>query len=82
VNGSFENGMATQKSASHPPIRRRVSDTTLSWRQGDTIPLNAERTLRVLGVRCDSTEDTMRHSPEGFGRERAGKAQPAIRGKE
>jgi hypothetical protein len=25
----------------------------LNWRQGDTIPLSRERTLRVLGVRDD-----------------------------
>jgi hypothetical protein len=28
----------------------------LSWRQGDEIPLNAERTLRVLGVRDDDAD--------------------------
>ena len=27
-----------------------------SWRQGDEIPLNAERTLRVLGVRDDDAD--------------------------
>jgi hypothetical protein len=28
----------------------------LTWRQGDTIPLTAERTLRVLGVRDDDPD--------------------------
>jgi hypothetical protein len=28
----------------------------LTWRQGDTIPLNADRTLRVLGVRDDDAD--------------------------
>jgi hypothetical protein len=27
----------------------------LNWRQGDTIPLSRERTLRVLGVRATTT---------------------------
>jgi hypothetical protein len=30
--------------------------TTLDWRQGDTIHLTAERTLRVLGVRDDDAD--------------------------
>ena len=29
---------------------------TLGWQQGDTIPLTAERTLRVLGVRDDDAD--------------------------
>jgi hypothetical protein len=28
----------------------------LNWRQGDKIPLTAERTLRVLGVRDDADQ--------------------------
>jgi hypothetical protein len=28
----------------------------LSWKQGDKIPLTAERTLRVLGVRDDDAD--------------------------
>jgi hypothetical protein len=28
----------------------------LNWRQGDTIPLNTDRTLRVLGVRDDDAD--------------------------
>jgi hypothetical protein len=28
----------------------------LNWRQGDKIPLTAERTLRVLGVRDDDAD--------------------------
>ena len=51
VNEAFENGMATQKknwAATDPPPR---IGHTLGWQQGDRIPLSAERTLRVLGVR-------------------------------
>ena len=36
------------------PPRYRCS--TLNWRQGDKIPLTAERTLRVLGVRDDDAD--------------------------
>ena len=36
------------------PPRYRCS--TLSWRQGDTIPLTPDRTLRVLGVRDDDAD--------------------------
>jgi hypothetical protein len=36
-----------------PPTFR---SSTLNWRQGDQIPLNAERTLRVLGVRDDDAD--------------------------
>jgi hypothetical protein len=36
-----------------PPTYR---STVLTWRQGDTIPLTAERTLRVLGVRDDDAD--------------------------
>ena len=69
----------TDGSPADPPTYR---SSTLNWRQGDTIPFNAERTFAFSASGCDSTEETMRHSPGGFGRERAGKAQPAIRGKE
>jgi hypothetical protein len=36
-----------------PPTYR---STVLAWRQGDTIPLTADRTLRVLGVRDDDAD--------------------------
>lgn len=36
-----------------PPTYR---SPVLSWRQGDTIPLSRNRTLRVLGVRDDDAE--------------------------
>lgn len=36
-----------------PPTYR---SSTLSWRQGDTIPLRPDRTLRVLGVRHDDAD--------------------------
>jgi hypothetical protein len=32
------------------------TSTVLSWRQGDTILLTAERTVRVLGVRDDDAD--------------------------
>ena len=32
------------------------TSTVMSWRQGDKIPLNAERTLRVLGVHDDDAD--------------------------
>ena len=38
----------TDGSPADPPTYRSL---TLNWRQGDTIPFNAERTFRVLGVR-------------------------------
>jgi hypothetical protein len=41
-----------------------------------------ERTLRVLGVRLRRHGRHDAIFPEGFGRGRAGKAQPAIKGKE
>jgi hypothetical protein len=37
-----------------PPTTYRSS--TLNWRQGDTIPLTADRTLRVLDVRDDDAD--------------------------
>ncbi len=43
----------TDGSPADPPIYR---SSMLNWRQGDTIPLNADRTLRVLGVRDDDAE--------------------------
>jgi class 3 adenylate cyclase len=33
--------------------------STLNWRQGDKIPLTAERTLRVLGVRDDDADQPL-----------------------
>jgi hypothetical protein len=43
----------TDGSPADPPTYR---SSVLSWRQGDEIPLNAERTLRVLGVRDDDAD--------------------------
>jgi hypothetical protein len=43
----------TDGSPADPPTLR---STVLSWHQGDTIPLSAERTLRVLGVRDDDAD--------------------------
>jgi hypothetical protein len=40
-------------SPADPPTYR---STVLTWRQGDTIPLGADRTLRVLGVRDDDAD--------------------------
>ena len=43
----------TDGSRANPPTYR---STTLNWRQGDKIPLTAERTLAVLGVRDDDAD--------------------------
>ena len=43
----------TDGSPADPPTLR---STVLTWRQGDTIPLGADRTLRVLGVRDDDAD--------------------------
>jgi hypothetical protein len=43
----------TVGSSADPPTYR---STVLNWRQGDKIPLTAERTLRVLGVRDDDAD--------------------------
>ena len=43
----------TDGSPADPPTYR---SSTLKWRQGDTIPLTADRTLRVLGVRDDDAD--------------------------
>jgi hypothetical protein len=43
----------TDGTPADPPTYK---STVLSWRQGDTIPLTAERTLRVLGVRDDDAD--------------------------
>ena len=43
----------TDGTPADPPTYR---SSTLNWRQGDTIPLSAERTLRVLGVRDDDAD--------------------------
>jgi hypothetical protein len=40
-------------SPADPPTYR---SSTLNWRLGDKIPLTAERTLRVLGVRDDDAD--------------------------
>ena len=41
----------TDGSPADPPSYR---STVLVWRQNDQIPLNADRTLRVLGLRDDA----------------------------
>ena len=43
----------TDGSPADPPTFR---SSTLNWKQGDKIPLTAERTLRVLGVRDDDAD--------------------------
>ena len=43
----------TDGSPADPPHYR---SSTLNWRQGDKIPLSADRTLRVLGVRDDDAD--------------------------
>ena len=43
----------TDGSPADPPTYR---STVLVWHQGDQIPLNAVRTLRVLGVRDDDAD--------------------------
>jgi hypothetical protein len=43
----------TDGTPADPPTYR---STVLVWRQGDQIPPNAERTLRVLGVRDDDAD--------------------------
>jgi hypothetical protein len=43
----------TDGSPADPPTYR---SSTLNWRQGDKIPLTAERTLRVLGVHDDDAD--------------------------
>lgn len=43
----------TDGTPADPPTYR---SSTLNWRQGDTIPMTAERTLRVLGVRDDDAD--------------------------
>jgi len=50
----------TDGSPADPPTFR---SSTLNWRRGDKIPLTAERTLRVLGVRDDDADQ-----PSGAGR--------------
>ena len=45
--------LRTDGSPADPPHYR---SSVLVWRQGDKIPLTAERTLRVLGVRDDDAE--------------------------
>jgi hypothetical protein len=43
----------TDGTPADPPTYRSF---TLNWRQGDKIPLTAERTLRVLGVHDDDAD--------------------------
>lgn len=45
----------TDGSPADPPTYR---SSVLNWRQGDTIPLSAELTLRVLGVRDDDADQS------------------------
>jgi hypothetical protein len=44
----------TDGSPADPPTYR---STVLVWKQGDTIPLSRDRTLRVLGVRDDDADE-------------------------
>ena len=43
----------TDGTPADPPTYR---SSTLTWRQGNKIPLTADRTLRVLGVRDDDAD--------------------------
>jgi hypothetical protein len=43
----------TDGTPADPPTYR---SSVLVWKQGDQIPLNAERTLRVLGVRDEDAD--------------------------
>jgi hypothetical protein len=40
-------------SPADPP---ELATTVLVWKQGDTIPISRDRTLRVLGVRDDDAD--------------------------
>ena len=54
-----EDGCTTSGSSgrtAHLPTRRTYRSAVLDWRQGDEIPLNADRTLRVLGVRDEDAD--------------------------
>jgi hypothetical protein len=55
----------TDGTSADPPTYR---SSVLRWEQGDQIPLNAERTLRVLGVRDDDADQprcwSLRTCPE------------------
>jgi hypothetical protein len=42
------------------PFDPRHPGARLNWRQGDTIPLTTERTLRVLAVRDDDGDEPPR----------------------
>jgi hypothetical protein len=48
-------GSGSSGPAAHPPTRP-LFGARRNWRQGDNIPLNGERTLRVLGVRDDDAD--------------------------
>jgi hypothetical protein len=50
-SGAFAFGL--QRTDGSPADRPTYRSSTLNWRQGDKIPLTADRTLRVLGVRDD-----------------------------
>jgi hypothetical protein len=45
-----------QRTDGSPADPSTYRSTVLAWRQGDTIPLSADRTLRVLGVRDDDAD--------------------------
>jgi hypothetical protein len=45
-----------QRTDGSPADPATYRSSVLVWRQGDTIPLNAERTLRVLGVRDEDAD--------------------------
>jgi hypothetical protein len=56
----------TDGSPADPTYRSSV----LVWRQGDKIPLTAERTLRVLGIRDDDADQPPALVVEGPARNR------------
>lgn len=49
----FEDRLEPRNPADPPTYR----STVLTWRQGDTIPLTAKRTLRVPGVHDDDSDE-------------------------
>jgi hypothetical protein len=46
-----------QRTDGSPADPSTYRSSTLTWRQGDKIPLTAERTLRVLDVRDDDADE-------------------------
>jgi hypothetical protein len=45
-----------QRTDGSPADPRTYRSSVLTWRQGDKIPLTADRTLRVLGIRDDDAD--------------------------